>query len=643
MAVTFTFTRLTQAVVQDQLAEDGGLWAGSTIRDLITEIEGVRSALLDREAALDFAQFGDQIQSARNLVHYLALRSFDLRATQERLAALGISSLGRSEGHVLYNLDVVIAILYRLAGLPQPRRMVEGVTPSEGRHILERNATRLLGHSREKRGNRIMVTMPGQSATDYGLVRDLLASGMDCMRINCAHDTESDWASMISNLRRAEKELGRKCRILMDIAGPKLRTGPLKPGPRVVRIRPKRDSLGRVLKPARVWLTPNEGREAPAELAEVTLPLPREFLKALRPRSVLHLRDARGSKRTLHIQSRRGSSFWASSKKTAYVTNETVLSSGHTRAKIGSLPAVVQPISLKIGDILIVSGKRIEGKDASRDAAGRVISPAVVSCTLPRALAAVRRGQPMWFDDGKIGGIVVSATKRQARVRITHAAEGGSGLEGDKVINLPKTDLRLPPITRKDIKDLEFITKHADLVGYSFVRAPENIDLLRSTLMKKGAGDMGIVLKIETLQAFEHLPGILLAAMRAPLVGVMIARGDLAVECGYERLSEVQEEILWLCEAADMPTIWATQVLEGLTKNGIPSRAEVTDAAMGERAECVMLNKGSHIVEAVKALDNILERMQAHQAKKSSLLRHLSIAEGFFEDHESGLRLPPRA
>jgi len=79
----------------------------------------------------------------------------------------------------------------------------------------------------------------------------------------------------------------------------------------------------------------------------------------------------------------------------------------------------------------------------------------------------------------------------------------------------------------------------------------------------------------------------------------MIARGDLLVEIGYERLAEVQEEILWLCEAAHVPVIWATQVLEGLAQKGLPSRAEITDAAMGVRAECVMLNKGPHIIEAV--------------------------------------------
>jgi pyruvate kinase len=149
------------------------------------------------------------------------------------------------------------------------------------------------------------------------------------------------------------------------------------------------------------------------------------------------------------------------------------------------------------------------------------------------------------------------------------------------------------------------------------------VDALRHCLHELGKPDLGIVLKIETRRAFESLPELLFSAMASKASGIMIARGDLAVECGYERLAEVQEEILWAAEAAHMPVIWATQVLETLAKTGLPSRAEITDAAMGERAECVMLNKGPHITEAMRTLDDILRRMQAHQAKKRSLLRAL--------------------
>ena len=152
-------------------------------------------------------------------------------------------------------------------------------------------------------------------------------------------------------------------------------------------------------------------------------------------------------------------------------------------------------------------------------------------------------------------------------------------------------------------------------MGYSFVRCPSDIHLLQTELAKVGGQRLGVVLKIETRKAFERLPDLILAAMHSQSVGVMIARGDLAVECGYERTGELQEEIMWIAEAAHLPVIWATQVLENLAKKGQLSRAEITDAAMAERAECVMLNKGPHVVSAVKVLDDVLRRMQCHQAK----------------------------
>ena len=110
------------------------------------------------------------------------------------------------------------------------------------------------------------------------------------------------------------------------------------------------------------------------------------------------------------------------------------------------------------------------------------------------------------------------------------------------------------------------------------------------------------------------------------------------VECGFERLAEVQEEILWICEAAHVPVIWATQVLESLAKDGTPSRAEITDAAMGHRAECVMLNKGPYVLEAIHVLDDIMKRMQEHHSKKRPLLRHLHLVDSLTDkgSHRGG-------
>lgn len=122
---------------------------------------------------------------------------------------------------------------------------------------------------------------------------------------------------------------------------------------------------------------------------------------------------------------------------------------------------------------------------------------------------------------------------------------------------------------------------------------------LLNSLEGHNASHLGIMLKIETKRGFKNLPSLLMTAMRSSSVGVMIARGDLAVEAGWRRLAEIQEEILWLCEAAHIPVVWATQVLDNLAKEGTPSRAEITDAAMSQRAECVMLNKGPYIIEAM--------------------------------------------
>jgi len=179
-------------------------------------------------------------------------------------------------------------------------------------------------------------------------------------------------------------------------------------------------------------------------------------------------------------------------------------------------------------------------------------------------------------------------------------------------------------LTSGDETALTFALSHADMIGLSFIKGPASVLALYRRLAE-AKHDLGVVLKIETASAFADLPGILLTAMQRYPLGVMIARGDLAIEVGFQRLAEVQEELLWLCEAAQLPVIWATEVLANLAREGVATRAEVTDAAMSVRAECVMLNKGPQIDAATLALVDILRRMEGHQYKKRSLYRKLSL------------------
>nr|WP_330151624.1 pyruvate kinase [Rhodococcus sp. CC-R104] len=249
--------------------------------------------------------------------------------------------------------------------------------------------------------------------------------------------------------------------------------------------------------------------------------------------------------------------------------------------------------------------------------------PRRIGCTLPQVFVDTKVGHRIFFDDGKIGGVVEEAGPEELRIRITDADPRGTRLGSAKGINLPDTELRLPALTDDDLAHLPFVAAHADAVSLSFVRSATDVRLLQDRLAEVGGGHLGIVLKVETVSGFENLPSILFAAMHSSRVGVMIARGDLAVEAGYGRLAEVQEEILWLCQAAHVPVIWATQVLDSLARTGRPSRAEVTDAAASGRAECVMLNKGPFVDHAVRFLDEVLLRMAEHQRKKDSLLRRL--------------------
>jgi pyruvate kinase len=375
--------------------------------------------------------------------------------------------------------------------------------------------------------------------------------------------------------------------------------------------------------------------------------MPSAWLDGLGRGTRVKFSDARDANRNFTIVDVTDRGCWGEMFKTGYISPETVFryrgraaNQTFDEARASELPATENDLLLQQGDFLILTRDLKPGRTAAHDSGGKLLTPATIGCTIPDVFDDVRSGESIWFDDGKIGGIVEKVESHQVLVRINHVRPGGDRLRADKGINLPESQLRLPALTAKDLADLSFVAEHADVIELSFANSAQDVESLQEQLARLDNRQPAIVLKIETRRGFENLPDMLLTAMRAPCCGVMIARGDLAVECGFERLAEVQEEILWICEAAHIPVIWATQVLETLAKQGMPSRAEITDAAMGHRAECVMLNKGPHVLTAVRVLDDILRRMQAHQAKKRSMLRELRLAHSL--PTESSHALPPQ-
>lgn len=468
----------------------------------------------------------ENLLSLLNMFNYVTMRRNPIHQLQSGLAMAGLSSLGRVEPHVMNNIDIVIQRLKEI--LSETDETIVNhqfcIDYDGGYGLLKKRKIKLFGELPKNRTEYIMVTMPSESAKNEQLVDSLFASGMDCARINCAHDNSETWLKMIQNIRKAEKKYERGCHILMDLAGQKIRTGD-------------------------IWVARNKREKRKGEL---------------------------------------------------------------------------KPPLLVKGDFLILCKKLPESKDKLEAFPEYKKADVIVSCTYANVIDMVKPGEMLWFDDGKIGCLTMDITDEALLLKVQEVGPKGSRLKQEKGINLPQTSLDLPTLSPKDHEDLVFVSQYADMVGLSFTETANDVVYLQKKLNEMNGRNLPILAKIETEKGCENLPKIVASALARNLdFGVMIARGDLAVELGSVRMAEIQDEIIRLCESAHTPLIWATQVLESLAKKGTISRPEISDAAMSQRAECVMLNKGPYIVEAVNILSEVLQRMEHQQFKSHTHLKSL--------------------
>jgi pyruvate kinase len=536
----------------------------------LSDIEGELGAMVVRHTEEIERVNPAHRSDAVNLLHYLALRRHDSRTLQRRLSDLGLSSLGRCEPHVMASmLSIHSMVNSRVAELPND---VLGFRA--GRDALDANTDALFGDRPLNRVPRIMVTLDDQAAVDPGFVGDLLSAGMNVARINGAHDDPAMWDRMASNVRQASAKLDVNCRIAMDLAGPKLRTGPLAKGPRITRLRPRRDLRGRPVAPVvfeLIGVAEESSGAEPDEVDTPKIPVGRDWLLRRRIGEEIHFVDARGAHRRAHVADcgTETGSVLAELRDTTYLETGIALNCGNDATLIGPLRAREQCHVLDVGDRL------------SMVRPGHIALPwhhgdpgtAELACSLDDVFGSVAVGDRVLLDDGKFSGRVEVVEDNRFLVEIVDAPLRGGKLRAEKGINLPDTELDIPLLSDADMPLIEFAASRADMLSLSFLRREEDVDAMRAVLASLGAADLAIVLKIETQAGFTNLPRILLHAMRSPHVGVMIARGDLAVEMGYGRLAEVQEEILWLAESAHLPVIWATEVLDRLATTGRPSRA----------------------------------------------------------------------
>lgn len=585
----------------------------------------------ERVAGTDYAL------SAANLAAYLAFRRHDVRDMQEELAALGLSSLGRLEANVRASIASVRLALDALLGEPPEPGRVErlGWLRASQRRLLAERTAALLGPEPHGRFTRVMVTLPGEAALGGDLVERLVAQGMDVARINAAHDDPATWRELARRVREASVAADRPCRVLIDLPGPKLRIASL-PGRRA-RLRWRKVSAGQ---PPNLLALDGSGRpgsvEPDAESGMPVVAVDPGWLASLAEGDRVECVDARGRDRVLRVQSRTGAGqvILATPSGLAIEAGTELVhraADGATaRTSVGPFAAAPGSIEVSVGDRLRLVSEPAQGpRPADESEAGP--RPAdepdaglpAIGCPEPAVLEALQVGHRVVIDDGHVVTVVESLSSGGAVLRVTATRRSQERLRSDEGMNFPDTPIVLRGTSAQDSEALDVAAEVSDLVGLSFAQGAADVDRVVAALEARGAGHLGIVAKIETRRGVEALPDIIVAgATRGPF-GVMIARGDLAVEIGYERLAEIQEEMLWLSEAAHVPVVWATQVLETLVKTGIPTRAELTDAAAADRAECVMLNKGPFILEGVRVLSDVIVRMEAHQDKKSARLRAL--------------------
>jgi pyruvate kinase len=249
------------------------------------------------------------------------------------------------------------------------------------------------------------------------------------------------------------------------------------------------------------------------------------------------------------------------------------------------------PVELKSGDTFILTSRDVPG-DARE-----------VSVTYRELPLYVQIGETILLADGALQLQVVD---KNATDLICRVIDGGV-LSSKKGLNLPQSSLPVPALTEKDKIDLEFgLEAGVDFVALSFVRQPQDIQLVKEVMAAKSRF-APVIAKIEKHEALEKIDAIIAAAD-----GIMIARGDLAVETPLERVPLVQKSLIKKCNRAGKPVITATQMLKSMVEEPRPTRAEANDVANAvlDGTDAVMLSEettiGKYPVEAVQVMDKIL-------------------------------------
>ncbi len=609
-------------------------WKKRELKALLAEVEAIGSALrhLDDDATRAIAEaHRDCRASARNLLQAVAYRretsrQNGLRDLNDRLEALGLARLEPWETAALATIRAIRAILHHLRGQSAPQPSIDAVGHLDGRRLLERRGEALLGPAAEPSSPRIFATLaaetdgraaleatalrrqnlnrPAASARDS--ITELTAAGTSGFYLDATRAVAKDLQDLAEQVRSKGDALQRPQRLLVGLSGPPIETGELSQGSAVLRFEPRRNQLGKLLSPARLWLTAEDRSEAPLQPVEAVLPVSTKLLRKIQTEDRVCFKDARGRRRALRIRGAGRSGCLAETDQTTYIEAGTALHlerKGKLIAKgnVGTLPRIVRPLELFPGDPLILTRVPLPGRPALSDG-GFLRSPARISCTSPEVLDRVKAGERVIFGDGTLTGTVDSVTGEGLRIILLEAEAQGSRLVSGVAIRFPDSALGVAAFDSENTVAVAFAARHADAVALHGVERPEDVLALGQALDDRDGQQVAIVLGIESRRGVAALPRLLLAALRRPRAAILASPEALALEYGPTRLEEVLAEIRWLSRSAQLPLITASPALDRLARREILHPAELRDAVSQAPVEGLLIGDGQSQPEIIRRL-----------------------------------------
>lgn len=574
------------------------------------ELIQIHKTLLDRRTMVETCK--PHLHSCMNMQDFLSLKKFDLTMLQKALVDIGFSSLEWSHFYLIYTIEKQLQVLGNILGY-SPIQISKEPSPQDVYASMQQRSRFLKSH--ESCENSVMVTLPSEAAEDPAFIQGLAARNIDIVRINTAHDSLPQWKKMAQIVKRINQTVRQEnpISIYVDLAGPKIRTGEIQQVTVPLKIRPNEHSM--------LLLTTKKLQEStlPNNICNQCIVVEHWFNKRRKGEKVL-LTHPELKNRKLHIKKIDEKGIWLDFDKKLIIDQESrfeIQDNKKDQTPIYNLSQIEQEIRVFIGNYIWL---RSDCSAIGHLLEEGTVAKAEIACSSEEIFDFIEIEAPLYIDDGKIGLRVTEKTDYGVLCRVEHAKPNGSVLKGEKGINFPETNLDIGAVTHLDKQNLRAVIGFADIIGISFTQKASDVAEVKSILQENNKELTGLVAKIETKKGVQRLPFILMELFSWQNSCVMIARGDLAIEVGFENLPRIQEEILELCEAAHTPVIYATQIMENMMKKNLPSRAEIIDASMAQRADCIMLNKGLFAVETIDMLGKILNSVRPIFFKARHLL-----------------------